>query len=65
MWRYTEPYTQIKGEQDRHFPAIDKLNYFSYLVALKQVPHCEYQFIMSDGANCGTKTKIENNWVTI
>ena len=33
--RYSEPCGGlIKGEQDRHFPAIDKLSYDNYLVAI-------------------------------
>ncbi len=28
------PYLPLKGEQNRHFPAIDKLSYDNYLVAV-------------------------------
>ena len=34
-WRYSDPYQPILGrKQDRHFPAIDKLDYKNYLVAI-------------------------------
>ena len=33
-WRYSEPFLPIKGQQDRHFPAIDNLDYENYFVAI-------------------------------
>ncbi len=34
IWRYSELCAQIYDEQDKHFPAIDKLSYDNYLVAV-------------------------------
>ncbi len=34
IWRYSDPYAPIDGQQDRHFPAIDKLDYNNCLVAV-------------------------------
>jgi len=34
----SEPYLPIKEEQDRHFPAIDKLDYNNWLVAVNEIP---------------------------
>ena len=36
-WRYSDPYEPIKEKQNRHFPAVDKLHYDNYLVAVKQL----------------------------
>ncbi len=36
IWRYSDPYEPIQGQQDRHFPAIDKLSYNNYLVAVNE-----------------------------
>ena len=36
-FRYSEPYARIKKEQDRHFPATDKLSYDNYLVAINEL----------------------------
>ena len=33
---------QIKGQQDRHFPAIDKLDFNNYLVAINEIHYVEY-----------------------
>ena len=33
-WKYADPYMPIKGQQDRHFPAIEKLSYDNYLSAV-------------------------------
>jgi hypothetical protein len=33
-YRLSYPYCPLKEKQDRHFPAIDKLNYNNYLVAV-------------------------------
>ena len=39
FWRYSEPYMPIRpGKQNRHFPAIEKLNYNNELVALNEIP---------------------------
>ncbi len=40
-------------KQDRHFPAIEKLSYDNYLVAVNEILKVEYQFTLADGANCG------------
>ena len=38
MFRDSDPYGgQIMGKQDRHFPAVDKLHYDNYLVAVKEL----------------------------
>jgi hypothetical protein len=34
MIKETEPYLPLMGKQERHFPAIDKLDYDNYLVAV-------------------------------
>ena len=39
LWRYAEPYMPILGQQSRHFPAIDKLDYENYLVAINKIPN--------------------------
>ena len=58
-FRYSEPCGgRIKSEQDKHFPAIEKLNYYNQLVAVIDLfpPSIQqYQFTLKDGANCGTK----------
>jgi hypothetical protein len=42
-------------QQYRHFPAIEKLSYDNYLVAINYSPNSsEYQFKLLDGANCGS-----------
>ncbi len=33
-FRYSDPCAPIEWEQDRHFPAIEKLDYNNYLVAV-------------------------------
>ncbi len=38
-FRYSEPYAPIKKEQDRHYPATDKLSYDNYLVAINELHH--------------------------
>ncbi len=43
LWRYSDPYAPIKGYQGRHFPAIEKLDYNNYLVALNELPN-DYQY---------------------
>ncbi len=52
----------ILGQQDRHFPVIEKLCYDNYLEAVYEIPgDFQYQFTLKDGANCGTKgSKV--NW---
>ena len=38
MYKETDPYLPFDGrKQDRHFPAIDKLDYDNYLVALNEI----------------------------
>ena len=63
-WKYSDPFMPLKGKQDRHFPAIDKLDYENYLVVINEIPGFEYQFTLSNGANCGTKGS-EDNWECI
>ena len=38
----SEPYLPIKGKQNRHFPAIDKLDYNNWLVAVNEIPNINY-----------------------
>ena len=41
--RVVAPYLPLEGrKQDRHFPAIDKLDYENYLVALNEILAVEY-----------------------
>ena len=63
-WRYSEPYTPIQGrQQDRNFPAIDKLDYNNYLFALDKIPDSyQFRFILCDGATCGTESSEDDNW---
>ena len=35
-WRYSDSYAPNQGQPDRHFPAIDKLDYENYLVVLNE-----------------------------
>jgi hypothetical protein len=41
-YRLSDPTGPIAGKQDRHFPAIEKLDYENYLVALNSVVKLEY-----------------------
>ena len=51
----------IQARQDIHFPAIDKLDYNNYIVALNEAPETvEFQFTLNNGANCGTKGSHED-----
>ncbi len=61
-WRYCDPCgRQMNDKQDRHFPAVDKLHFNNYLVAVKQIgTDCQFQFTLKDGANCGTKGDADN-----
>ena len=64
-YRYSDPTGQIKNRQERHFLAIEKLSYDNYLVAVNQDPYrVQYQFTLTDGANCGTKG-WGNNWSSL
>ncbi len=66
MFRLSDPYVQIGDrKQDRHFPPIDKLSYDNYLVAVNEILAWEYQFTLADGANCGTRTMLGNNWTSL
>ncbi len=38
-YRYSDPTRPIEEEQDRHFPAIKKLSYHNYLVAVNELPN--------------------------
>ncbi len=38
IFRYSDPCAPIRKKQDRHFPAIDKLDYDNYLVAVNKRP---------------------------
>ncbi len=37
IFRYSDPYAPIDEQQDRHFPAIEKLSYDNYLVAINKL----------------------------
>ena len=37
-YRLSDPDLPIISQQDRHFPAIEKLDYDNYLVALNELP---------------------------
>ena len=38
IWRYSDPYAPIRIiGQDRHFPAIEKLDFDNYLVAVNEI----------------------------
>ena len=55
----------IKGKQDRHIPAIDRLTYDNYLVSVNEIPNTpQCQFALEDGANSGTKGS-GNNWTSL
>ncbi len=43
-WRYSDPYMQIEEEQDRHFPAIDKLDHNNYLDAVNEIDVADMQY---------------------
>ena len=34
IYRFSDCYLPIKGQQDRHFPPVEKLDYENYLVAV-------------------------------
>ncbi len=36
IWRCSQPFKQIQGQQDRHFPASNKLSFDNYLVSIDQ-----------------------------
>ncbi len=38
MIKDSDTYFVSKGTQDRHFPALDKLSYDNYLVAVNKLP---------------------------
>ena len=42
MFRYSDPYMPIQKQQDRHFPAIEKLDYNNCLVAINEIPNVEF-----------------------
>jgi hypothetical protein len=61
MYKETEPYMPIEGKQDRHLPAIDKLDYNNYIVSLLEYQKdAEWQFILRDGASCGILVSRDN-----
>ena len=35
--RYSDPYLPIEYQQDKHFPAINKLDFNNYLVAINEI----------------------------
>jgi len=42
-WKYSDPYEPLNGrQQDRHFPANDKLDYDNYLVAINETNRIDY-----------------------
>ncbi len=64
IFRYSRPCVPIENRmQDRHFPAIDKLDYDNYLVSINNNVF-EYQFTLLDGANCGSG-RSGNNWTSL
>ncbi len=63
-FRYSDPCVPIEKQQDRHFPAIDKLDYNNYLVAVNEIPRFRYHFTLQDGASCGSEGS-GNNWTSI
>ena len=51
----SEPYLPIKGKQDRHFPAIDKLDYNNHLATvIVKGGWLAYKFTLKNGENSGT-----------
>jgi len=38
----SDPYFPIKGEQNKHFPAIDQLDYNNWLVAINEILNVQY-----------------------
>ncbi len=36
FYRYSDLYRPLEGQQDRHFPAIEKLDYHNYLVGVDE-----------------------------
>ncbi len=63
LWRYSDPYLPIRDEQNTHFPAVEKLSYDNYLVAVNGYGF-DYQFTLANGANCGSKGS-GNNWTSL
>jgi hypothetical protein len=55
-WRYSSPYVPISEAQDRHFPAIDKLDYNNYMVGIEDSKddYSEYRMILKDKSTCNT-----------
>ena len=41
-YRYSSPCKPIKSQQDRHFPAIEKLDFNNFVVAVSEKPHNKY-----------------------
>ena len=39
LWRYSDPSLPIEGHKNRHFPAIEKLDYNNYLVNVNELPN--------------------------
>ena len=61
LWRYSGAYLPYVGQQDRHFPAIEKLDFYNYLVAIDEIPNdWQFQFTLRDGAICSTKGELDN-----
>ena len=56
-WRYSETCTHFQGQQsgeERHFPAVNKLDYENYLVEINDSYPGYFQFNLRDGTNCGS-----------
>jgi hypothetical protein len=50
----------IKGQQDRHFPAIDKLDFNNYIVAvIVKAGWLAYWFTLKDGVSSGKQVTID------
>ena len=57
-FRYSKPYVPIHFEQDRKFPATDKLDYYNYMVGIEDSYYCEYRMILKDKSTCNTQAGL-------
>ncbi len=60
FWRYSEPYCPIDRLQDRHFPAIARLDYNNQLVTICERKLYFWSFHLRDGANCTAEGLTDN-----
>ena len=57
---------KLEGQQERHFPATEKLDYDNYLVAIIEIDDQPfYKFTLRNGANCGKEESGETDWIHI